>query len=272
MYFSRISGRKIKHRLERVATIHSTAIIDPKANLDSSVSVGAYSVIGPDVEIDANTSIAPHVVISGPCRIGKENKIFQFCSIGEKPQDKKYHGEKSSLTIGDRNTIREYTSINRGTELDNNVTTLGNDNWVMAYVHVAHDCTVGSNVIFSNGVTLAGHVLIQDYVVLGGFTLVHQFCRVGKYAFSGMGTALNRDIPPFVMASGNLANSYGLNKEGLKRHGFSSDVVKALHKAYMITVKSRSADKKELESLVSEHEDVAFFVNFLEGSIRGIIR
>ena len=192
--------------------IDSRALIDSKAQLDEGVSVGPFSVIGPNVSIESGTWIGPHVVINGPTHIGRDNRIFQFASVGDIPQDKKYRGEESRLTIGDRNTIREYCTINRGTQLDRGVTSVGDDNWIMAYVHIAHDCQVGNHIVFSNGTTLAGHVIIEDHAVLGGFTLVHQFCRIGAYSFCGMGTALNRDLPPYVMASGNLARPYGLNK------------------------------------------------------------
>ena len=255
--------------------IDPRASVDPRATLEANVSVGPYTVIGPDVYIGAGTWIGPHVVINGPTRIGAENRIFQFASIGDIPQDKKYAGEASELIIGNRNTIREYCTINRGTLLDRGKTTVGNDNWIMAYVHVAHDCQVGSHTVFANGATLAGHVEIGDYAVLGGFTLVHQHCRVGVCAFCGMGTALNRDLPPYVMASGNLAKSHGLNKEGLRRQGFDRDVVRALHKTYMGMVKSKSSNEKvrtQIIELAHEYPEVANFVEFIKTSKRGIVK
>ena len=179
--------------------IHPTALIDPSAKLADSVEVGAYSIIGADVEIGEKTWIGPHVVIQGPTKIGRENKLFQFSSIGEVPQDKKFHGETSYLEIGDRNTIREFATINRGTEDGGGTTRIGNDNWLMAYIHIAHDCQVGDNTIFANNASLAGHAIIEDYVILGGFTLVHQFCSIGQHAFCGMGSAISKDIPPYVM-------------------------------------------------------------------------
>ncbi len=255
--------------------IDSRALIDSKAQLDEGVSVGPFSVIGPNVSIESGTWVGPHVVINGPTHIGRDNRIFQFASVGDIPQDKKYRGEESRLTIGDRNTIREYCTINRGTQLDRGVTSVGDDNWIMAYVHIAHDCQVGNHIVFSNGTTLAGHVIIEDHAVLGGFTLVHQFCRIGAYSFCGMGTALNRDLPPYVMASGNLARPYGLNKEGLKRNNFSADTMRALHKAYMMLVGTgakRAEDQQQLDEFRVQFPAVAHFVKFIETSPRGIIR
>ncbi|MGH1537021.1 MAG: acyl-ACP--UDP-N-acetylglucosamine O-acyltransferase, partial [Gammaproteobacteria bacterium] len=197
--------------------IHPTAIVDSSAEIDNSVSIGPYSIIGPDVKIAKNTSVGPHVVIGGSTSIGSGNRIFQFSSIGEIPQDKKFHGENSELIIGDDNTIREYVTINRGTEEDQGYTKIGDRNWIMAYVHIAHDCNVENDITFANGATLAGHVTVEEFAILGGFTLVHQFCRIGAYSFCAMGTALNRDLPPYLIASGNYASTHGLNKEGLHR-------------------------------------------------------
>lgn len=255
--------------------IDSRALIDSKAQLDEGVSVGPFSVIGPNVRVESGTWIGPHVVINGPTHIGRDNRIFQFASVGDIPQDKKYRGEESRLTIGDRNTIREYCTINRGTQLDRGETSVGNDNWIMAYVHIAHDCQVGDHIVFSNGTTLAGHVVIEDHAVLGGFTLVHQFCRIGAHSFCGMGTALNRDLPPYVMASGNLARPYGLNKEGLKRYKFNADTIRALHKAYVMLVGTgtrRTDDQQQLDEFRVQFSAVAHFVEFIENSPRGIIR
>lgn len=255
--------------------IDPRAVIDPQATLAASVSVGPFSVIGPDVHIDAGTWVGPHVVINGPARIGKDNRIFQFASVGDIPQDKKFHGETTELIIGDRNTIREYCTINRGTQNGQGSTIIGDDNWIMAYVHIAHDCHIGNHTIFSNGATLAGHVEVEDYATLGGFTLVHQFCRIGIHAFCGMGTALNRDLPPYVLASGNLAEPHGINKIGLKRHGFSAEVIRALHKAYMLLIKSRKRRRdtaQQLEELSSAYPEVARMVEFVYNSPRGVIR
>ncbi len=253
--------------------IHSTAIVDSSAEIDESVSIGAYSIIGPGVKIAKNTSIGPHVVIGGSTTIGSGNRIFQFSSIGEIPQDKKYHGENSKLIIGDDNTIREYVTINRGTEEDQGYTKIGDRNWIMAYVHIAHDCNVENDITFANGSTLAGHVSVEDYAILGGFTLVHQFCRLGAYSFCAMGTALNRDLPPYLMASGNYASTHGLNKEGLHRHGFSEDCIRALHKSYKLMVRSKhskSENQVEVKILADQFPEVKRFIDFISSSKRGI--
>lgn len=255
--------------------IHSTAIIDPGAKIGKKVTIGPYSVIGADVEIGDNTTIGPHVVVQGPTKIGTGNHIFQFASVGEVPQDKKFAGEQSKLIIGNNNTIREFCTINRGTSADNGATIIGNENWIMAYVHIAHDCVIGNHAIFSNGVSLAGHVHVEDYVVLGGFTLVHQFCHIGEHAFCGMGSALNKDLPPYTMASGNLAKAFGLNKEGLRRREFSEEIIQALHLAYKALIVSKGTHEErfsKVKELVSEHEEVKRFVDFIEASQRGTVR
>jgi len=255
--------------------IDERAIIDPSAKLASDVSVGPFSIIGPEVEIEAGTTIGPHVVIKGPTRIGKNNTIYQFSSIGEAPQDKKFAGEATRLEIGDNNTIREYVSINRGTGDGGGLTRIGNDNWIMAYVHIAHDCQVGNHTIFANNATLAGHVDVHDHAILGGFAAVHQFCRVGEHSFTAMATAINKDIPPFVMASGNLAKPHGLNMEGLKRRGFSDANIKNMRKAYKLLYKSGlplEAALKQMNALASETPEVGIMVAFIEKSTRSIIR
>ena len=255
--------------------IHPTAIVDPSAEIDSSVTIGAYSIVGANVNIAENTTIGPHVVIKGPTTIGKDNRIFQFSSIGEIPQDKKFHGENSELIIGDGNTIREYVTINRGTEEDQGYTKIGDRNWIMAYVHIAHDCNVKNDITFANGSTLAGHVTVGDFAILGGFTLVHQFCHIGEYSFCAMGTALNRDLPPYLMASGNYATTHGLNKEGLRRNGFSEDCIQALHNTYMTLVRSKQAKSEttlELDELTAQHPQVKYFVEFISSSKRGIVK
>jgi len=256
-------------------SIHNTAIIDSNAEIGSDVTISPYAVIGPDVKIDNGTYIGPHVVIEGPTSIGKDNKIFQFSSVGAEPQDKKYQGEPTTLTIGDRNVIRESCTINRGTSQDIGTTSIGNDNWIMAYVHIAHDCVVGDNTIFANNATLAGHVTIHDFAILGGFTLVHQFCHVGEYAFTGMGTAIAKDIPPYVMAFGTPGVPRGINAEGLKRHGFSEDDRKLIKNAY----KDLYRNKRSLEDAVeilskSDSEKVQLMAEFCKRSqaARGIIR
>ena len=255
--------------------VHETAVIDASVKLGQGVSIGPYSVVGANVEIGENTSIGPHVVIQGPTQIGKDNQIFQFASIGEIPQDKKFAGEDSRLIIGDNNTIREFCTINRGTDADQGATIIGNDNWIMAYVHIAHDCVIGNHTIFSNGASLAGHVIVEDHVVLGGFTLVHQFCHIGMHAFCGMGSALNKDLPPYTMAAGNLAKAFGLNKEGLRRREFSEEVIQALHQAYKALIVSKNPRAEQLEKikeLIDQHSEVEIFVDFIESSKRGTVR
>lgn len=255
--------------------IHPSAVIDPKAQLGENVSVGAFTVIGPDVVIGAGCKIGPHVVIEGPCTIGEDNEIFQFASVGAAPQDKKYAGEPTELIIGDRNLIRENVTLNRGTVQDIGKTVIGDDNWIMAYVHIAHDCIVGSNTIFANNATLAGHVHIHDYAILGGFTLVHQFCHVGKYSFTGMGTALSKDLPPYVMAHGAPALPRGINREGLKRNGFDTDSVARIKQCYRWLYRSDLQFNQALEKMQEAYPDddeIVQLAQFCRRSERGIIR
>ncbi|MDH3947431.1 MAG: acyl-ACP--UDP-N-acetylglucosamine O-acyltransferase [Gammaproteobacteria bacterium] len=256
-------------------SIDPRAVVDPSAKLADDVTVGPFTVIGPHVEIDAGSRIGPHVVINGPTRIGRDNRIFQFASIGEEPQDKKYHGEASLLEIGDRNTIREFSTINRGTEDGGGITRIGNDNWLMAYIHIAHDCLIANNTTMANGASLAGHVTVDDYAILGGFTLVHQFCAIGQNAFCGMGSAISKDIPPYIMVSGNPAQPYGLNTEGLKRCGFDSDVVRSLKEAYKVIYRSGlTIDDAitRLRELAETTPEIEALITFLEQSSRGILR
>jgi UDP-N-acetylglucosamine acyltransferase len=255
--------------------IHPTAIIDKSASIDDSVTIGPYSIIGADVRIAAGTSIGPHVVVNGPTAIGKNNRIFQFASIGEMPQDKKYAGEPTRLEIGDNNVIREYCTISRGTVQDQGVTRVGSDNWIMAYVHIAHDCRIGNHTIFANSATLAGHVTIDDYAILGGFTLVHQFCKIGAHCFTGMNSVISQDVPPYLMIAGHMAKPYGINSEGLKRRGFSSETLSALKKAYKIIYRSGNSLEHaiaELMELGKQHKDVVYLADFIKGSTRGILR
>lgn len=255
--------------------IDSRAIIDPAAKLGDGVKVGAYSIIGPDVEIGDGTEIGPHVVVSGPTRIGKNNRIFQFASIGEAPQDKKYKDEPTELIIGDDNTIREYVTLNRGTVQGGGVTSIGSRNWIMAYVHLAHDCIVGNDTVFANGTTLAGHVVVEDFVILGGFTLIHQFCRIGAYSFTAFSTGIKKDIPPYVMVSGHNGSPHGLNTEGLKRQGFSTDQVRHIKQAYKLLYKSDlklDEAKVKIRELAKSCQELEIMSEFLDKSKRSIVR
>ncbi|MEJ2360373.1 MAG: acyl-ACP--UDP-N-acetylglucosamine O-acyltransferase [Gammaproteobacteria bacterium] len=256
-------------------SIDARAVIDPTARIGNNVTIGPFSVIGKNVEIGDDTWIGPHVVINGPTRIGRDNRIFQFSSIGEIPQDKKYQGEESALEIGDRNTIRENVTINRGTADGGGITRIGSDNWLMAYIHIAHDCHIGDHTIFANAASLAGHVRINDYAILGGFTLVHQFCAIGAHAFCGMGSAISKDVPPYMMVNGNPAQPHGLNTEGLKRHQFSKETLQGLREAYKLIYRSGLTTQeaiRQLEALAKTYPEVAMMREFLEKSQRGIVR
>lgn len=255
--------------------IHATAIVDPAARIGRNVEIGPYAIIGPNVEIGDNTRIGPHTVINGHTRIGRDNRIFQFCSLGEVPQDKKYAGEPTRLEIGDRNVIREFCTFNLGTVQDCGVTRIGDDNWIMAYVHIAHDCQVGNKTTFANNSQLAGHVTVEDWAILGGFTGVHQFCRVGAHVMTAVGSVILQDVPPYLMAAGNTAQPYGINVEGLKRRGFTADSLLALKRAYRTLYKSGlllEEAKAKLTEDAKTQPDVQRFVDFLAVSKRGIIR
>ncbi|MDD5180426.1 MAG: acyl-ACP--UDP-N-acetylglucosamine O-acyltransferase [Gallionellaceae bacterium] len=254
---------------------HPTALIHPNASLAEDVEVGAYSIIGEHVEIESGTVIGPHVVINGHTRIGKNNRIFQFSSLGEIPQDMKYAGEPTRLEIGDNNIIREFCTFNLGTAQDVGVTRVGNHNWIMAYVHLAHDCQIGNHTIFANNAQLAGHVQVGDHAILGGFTVVHQFCQIGAHVITGMGTILLQDIPPYVTASGNPAAPHGINSEGLKRRGFSSNAIMAIKRAYKTLYKSGMSLEEAKEAILgqaSEHPELDALTDFLNHTQRGIIR
>lgn len=255
--------------------IHPTAIVHPGARIASGVEIGAYTLVGEHVEIGDNTHVGPHVVLTGHTRIGRDNRIFQFCSLGEIPQDKKYANEPTRLEIGDRNVIREFCTFNRGTAQDVGVTRLGNDNWIMAYVHLAHDCQVGNHTIFANNASLAGHVQIGDWVILGGFTTVHQFVRVGAHAMTSMASALAQDLPPYVMVSGNKAQPHGINSEGLKRRGFSPHAVMAIKRAYKMLYKSGLPLAEAQNAIAAESAEVPELkplADFLAVTGRGIVR
>jgi UDP-N-acetylglucosamine acyltransferase len=262
-----------------MAQIHPTAIIDPKAELHDSVSVGPYAVIGPHVRIGARCSIGAHCVIDGHTRLGDDNRIFQFASIGGPPQDKKYGGEPTGLEIGNGNTIREFVTINTGTVQDVGVTRLGDDNWIMAYVHIAHDCQLGSHLILANAVQLAGHVHLGDWAFLGGLSGVHQFVRVGAHAMTGFQTRLAQDLPPFVTAAGNPAQAQGINQEGLRRRGYSPErigVVKQMHKLLyrqgLTLAAAREAIAELANGVADPSEDVVLMQDFLAAAERGIVR
>lgn len=258
-----------------IVRIHPTAIVDPRARIAPDAEIGPYSIIGEHVEIGAGCRIGPHAVITGHTRIGRNNRIYQFVSLGEVPQDKKYGGEPTRLEIGDNNTIREFCTFNCGTAQDNGVTRVGNDNWIMAYVHLAHDCRIGNHTIFANNAQLAGHVDVGDYSILGGFTVVHQFCHIGAYSITAMGTIVLQDIPPYVTASGNSAKPYGINAEGLKRHGFSAATITMLKRAYKTLYKAGltlEEAKNQLAQQVLLCPEIAAVLEFLASSTRGIIR
>jgi UDP-N-acetylglucosamine acyltransferase len=253
--------------------IHPTAIIESGANIAADVEIGPYSVIGSNVVIGKGTRVGPHVVINGDTQIGENNRFFQFSSIGEENQDKKYQGEATKTVIGDNNIIREFVTIHRGTTQDNGVTQIGNDNLVMAYVHIAHDCNIANHCILANNATIAGHVVLEDYVILGGFTGIHQFCRVGAHVFTSISAAIVKDIPPFVMADGRPAIPRGLNSEGLKRRGFSVDDLKAIKTAYKILYRSKLTLQQALTEMKQINQPhVQQMVTFIEASSRGIIR
>jgi UDP-N-acetylglucosamine acyltransferase len=265
----------------QVTVIHSTALVDPRAQLDSSVSIGPYTVVGPHVRIGAGTTVGAHCVLEGHTTIGRDNQIFQFNSIGAIPQDKKYAGEPCELIIGDRNTVREFCTLNIGSPGDAGVTRVGNDNWIMAYVHLAHDCVVGNHTIFANNSQLAGHVHVGDWVILGGFTVVHQFVRLGAHSMTAMCSLLFADLPPYVMCQGQPAAARSMNFEGLRRRGFSPEriaAVKAMQRALYRDELTLEQAKERMAGLPLSHpaaaDDVAMMLDFLAGTSpqRGIVR
>jgi UDP-N-acetylglucosamine acyltransferase len=255
--------------------IHPTAQIDPSARVGARVSIGAYSIIGADVDIGEGTSIGPNCVISGPTRIGIDNRIYSHAALGSDPQDKKFADERTELVIGDRNTIREFTTFSRGTADGGGVTSIGDDNWIMAYVHIAHDCRVGSNTIFANNATLAGHAVVEDWAILGGFVGVHQFCRIGAHAFIGMGSLINGDVPPFVLVADKYAGPRGINAEGLKRRGFDAERIASIKRAYrtlFVSGKPMAEARQELADSAQDSVDVRQMLEFIERSERGMLR
>jgi len=255
--------------------IHPSAIVSPGARLGAGVEIGPYSVIGPDVVIGERTWIGPHVVIEGHTEIGRDNRIYQFCSVGSPPQDKKYGGEPTLLKVGDRNTIREYCSISTGTTQDAGVTRIGDDNWIMAYVHLAHDCQIGSDTILANNTQLAGHVHVGNFAVAGGFTGVHQFVRIGEHAMIGGGTMLRQDVPPYVLAEGNPAAARGVNSEGLRRRGFSPEAIAAVRDGFKTLYRSGltlTEARQALEAAAGDHPEIVPLVKFIDAATRGIVR
>ena len=259
--------------------IHSTALVDAAAQLDPTVTVGPYAVIGPHVQIGARTSIGAHCVIEGHTRIGEDNRIFQFSSLGAAPQDKKYAGEPTRLEIGHRNTIREFCTFNVGTVQDRGVTTIGNDNWVMAYVHIAHDCVVGDHTVLANNATLAGHVLVGDHAIIGGLTGIHQFTHVGAHVMAGFASHISQDVPPFMMVDGNPLAVRGLNLEGLRRRGFSPARIAAIKQMHRLLYRqglTLEAARSAIAALPAQHpeaaDDIALLLAFVAASTRGIAR
>jgi UDP-N-acetylglucosamine acyltransferase len=256
-------------------TLHPTAIVDQRAKLAANVTVGPYTIIDGDVEIGEGTTIGAHNVVAGHTKIGRDNRIFHFCSIGEANQDKKYKGEPTRLEVGDRNTIREYCTLNRGTVQAQGVTRVGSDNWIMAYCHVAHDCVVGNHTVFANHATLAGHVEIGDHTILGGFVGIHQFVKVGAHVMLGISSVVTQDVPPFITAAGNPCAPHGINAEGLKRRGFSPEAIAALRRAYKTLYKSGvgfAEAKTELAVQAADAPEVKALLDFLGSSTRGILR
>jgi len=255
--------------------IHPTAIVEPGARLGDNVEIGAYSLIGPDVEIGAGSRIGPHCVITGHTRLGRNNRVFQFCSLGAAPQDKKYADEPTRLEIGDDNTIREFCTFNLGTAQDTGVTRIGHRNWIMAYVHIAHDCLVGNDTVFANNATLAGHVTVGDFAILGGFTGVHQFCRIGAHCMIGIAAVIRQDVPPFLTVAGNPAAPFGINSEGLKRRGYDSTALATLKRAYKTLYKSGLSLAEAQAVIAAEaqsQEALHPLADFLAVPGRGILR
>ena len=258
-----------------MSLIHKTAIVSEDASLADNVSVGPYSIIGPGVVIGESSVIDSHVVIKGKTTIGSDNHIYSFTSIGDDPQDKKYDDEETSVEIGNRNTIREYTTINKGTIQDAGTTRLGDDNWIMAYVHIAHDCQVGSNTIFANNTTLGGHVIVGDYAIFGGFSGAHQFCKIGAHSFLGMYSGIARDLPPYVIVMGQPAEPRGINLEGLKRRDFNSDQIRNIKTAYKYLYMSELRLEEAVSKILTIDDiagEITILLEFLKDATRGIVR
>ena len=255
--------------------IHETAIVSEKAYISEGVSIGPYSIIGPDVSIGSKTIIESHVVVTGRTTIGKQNHFYPFSTIGESPQDMKYKDEDTKLEIGDRNTIRESCTINKGTVLDTGVTRLGNDNWIMAYVHIAHDCQIGNNTVFANNTTLGGHIEVGDYAIFGGFSGAHQFCKIGSHSFLGIYSGVAKDLPPYVIVTGQPAVPRGINIQGLKRRGFTTEQIRNIKNAYKLLYKSDLRLEEAQEKILGLNEvsnELQVMLEFIQASTRGIIR
>ena len=255
--------------------IHPTAQVDPKARLGANVHVGAFAVIGEDVEIGDGSRIGPHCVVGGPTTLGRDCVVKAHATLGNAPQDKKYKGESSQLIVGDRNTFFEFTTISRGTAEGGGVTRIGSDNWIMAYVHVAHDCVIGDHCILSNNATLAGHAVLGDWVILSGFSAIHQFCKIGAHAFIGMGSRVNADVPPFVMVADRYSEPRGINSEGLRRRGFDADRIAAIKRAYRTLYRSGkplAEVREQLAAGAQDSQDVRLMLEFVERSERGLLR
>jgi UDP-N-acetylglucosamine acyltransferase len=258
-----------------MSRIHDTALVDPAAQLAEDVEIGAFSIVGPDVTIGPGSRVGPHVVVTGRTTIGKGNRIYQFSSIGEEPQDKKYAGEDTELVIGDNNTIRELCTFSRGTAQGGGKTVIGNDNWIMACVHIAHDCVLGDNIIMANNASLAGHVTVGDWAILSGYSLVHQFCNVGEHSFTSFASHVNQSIPPYVTVSGEKARAKGVNTEGLRRRGYTPEQIQQVRRAYKVLYRSGlrlEEAREQLEEMARDHEEIRPWIEFLDATTKSFIR
>ncbi|MFC1605731.1 acyl-ACP--UDP-N-acetylglucosamine O-acyltransferase [Pseudomonadota bacterium] len=258
-----------------MSQVHPTALVDPAARLADDVEVGAFSIVGPKVTIGPGSRIGPHVVVTGRTTIGRNTRIFQFASIGEEPQDKKYDGEDTELIIGDNNTIRELCTFSRGTAQGGGKTIIGNDNWIMACVHIAHDCILGDNIIMANNASLAGHVTVGDWAILSGYSLIHQFCNVGEHSFTSFASHVNQSIPPYVTVSGEKARAKGINTEGLKRRGYTPEQIRQVRRAYKVLYRSGLSLEEatgQLAEMAEGHDEIQPLVDFLETTVKSFIR
>jgi UDP-N-acetylglucosamine acyltransferase len=255
--------------------VHEKALVDPAARLADDVEIGAFSIVGPDVTIGQGSRIGPHVVVTGRTTIGTNTRIFQFASIGEEPQDKKYDGEDTELVIGDNNTIRELCTFSRGTIQGGGKTIIGNNNWIMACVHIAHDCKLGDNIIMANNASLAGHVTVGDWAILSGYSLIHQFCNVGEHSFTSFASHVNQSIPPYVTVSGEKARAKGVNTEGLKRRGYTPEQVQQVRRAYKLLYRSGlplEEARERLNEMAEEHDEIKPWIEFLNTTVKSFIR